>query len=133
RARSIDRTPGTRQRIARIHLEEGDLEKGYAIITELASELDKSGTPQSLLIEEIADVMIKNGNHDLAADYLAPHLEAFPANYRMRYLRAVALEENGDFDKAIEAFLELMTWKVPENESDSLWSSLTPAERDLWE
>jgi len=129
-AAGLDRTSGTLQRIARIHLESGDPTKGYAILTEIAADLDKGATPQELLVEEMGDIMIGNGTPEVAVTYLAPYLEAFPSNYRLRYLRAVALEEVGNYEEAAEAFLHLLSWPVPENDVDTLMASLPPGERE---
>ena len=102
-----DKSGKTLQRMARIEIKHGDPEKGYQMLTEVASKNPNQVDPK--IVEEIADLMIGNYDHEIVVPYLDKYISVFPKNYRLKYLRAIGLEENGDTDKAIDAFLALLS------------------------
>ena len=127
---ALDRTRVTRQRIAQIEIEFGDPANGFRQLTELAAELEKPGVSFTDTIEDIAGFLIANGNPATAADYLESYFESYPDNYRLHYLRAVALEEAGNERDAVDAFLALLDWRTESNPPKL--ASLDRATRERW-
>lgn len=104
RAAKIDNTNRTRERIARLHLEYGEPEDGYAILYELAG--GEESDPRA--IESIADAMCSMDEWDRAVEFLRGRLDDHPHDYRLRYLYGVALEEMGEVAQAADVFVDLL-------------------------
>jgi predicted Zn-dependent protease len=104
RAAPLDRTNRTREHIARLHLEYGDPEDGYAILYELAGGEDSD--PRA--IEAIADAMCGMDEWERAAEFLGQRIAQHPDDYRLRYLYGTALEEIGQISAAADVFVELL-------------------------
>ncbi|MEM6917220.1 MAG: tetratricopeptide repeat protein, partial [Verrucomicrobiota bacterium] len=107
----IDKTPRTRLQMARIEIEFGDSASGYASLTKLATEIANPDETLDLIVEEIGDSMIRNGDYELAVQYVESYFDEFPENYRLRYLKAVALEELESLEEAVVEFAELLRWE----------------------
>lgn len=103
RAVPLDKTNRTREQIAQLNLRYGDEEVGFSQLLELANE---TSDPRSL--ETAADTLCGMRDWERAAQFLQSRLVDHPQDYRLRYLAAVALEEAGDNDAALELFLELL-------------------------
>ncbi len=104
RAATLDKTSRTRQRIARLHLRYGNTEDGYAILYELTG--GKDADPRE--IEAVADAIAGVGDWQQVGEYLADQVDAHPEDYRLRYLYAIAQEEELQSQGAIEEFLKIM-------------------------
>ncbi len=104
-AASLDSTPATRQKIASLMISNGDEEAGYRLMFELAGV----ATANARAIETMADTLCENGQWDRAIELLTPLLPRFPKDYRLHYLHAVALEEEGRQGEAIGAFVHLLS------------------------
>ncbi|QDT71705.1 Tetratricopeptide repeat protein [Lacipirellula limnantheis] len=104
RAAPLDKTNRTKERIARIHLNNGNSEEGFAILFELAGR--EKGDPRTL--ETIADAMCGIQEWERAADFLASRVNDQPGDYRLRYLAGVTAEEAGRTNDAIAQFMLLL-------------------------
>lgn len=104
-AATLDSSPATRQKIAALMIENGDEEAGYRLIFELAGV----STASARAIESMADTLCEHGQWHRAISLLDPLLPRFPKDYRLHYLKAVALEEEGRQEEAIAAFVHLMS------------------------
>jgi tetratricopeptide (TPR) repeat protein len=103
-AAQLDKTTKTRERIARLHLDQGDEDTGYRMLYELAG--GESMDVRS--IEQMADAICENGSWERAVSFMEPFLAKYPKDYRLHYLHAVALEETSRQPQALSAFLRLM-------------------------
>ncbi len=92
----------TRQQIALLHLRYGDQEVGYQKLVEGFGQLTADE------IERIADAMMARQNWDLALRLLDEQRAAFPDDWRLAYQHGVVLEEEGQLDRAADAFLEAL-------------------------
>ena len=110
RAAELDTTDRTRRKIAQLHLNYGDEEKGFALLYDLAGAGD--GDPRT--VETIADAIVATGDWEQAAEFLAQRIDAFADDYRLRYLYGVTLEESGRIEAAVDQFQWLL------NEQDEL-------------
>ncbi|WP_184204770.1 tetratricopeptide repeat protein [Prosthecobacter dejongeii] len=104
-AASLDSTPTTRQKIASLMISNGDEEAGYRLMFELAGV----ATADARAIETMADTLCEHGQWERAIELLTPLLPRFPKDYRLHYLHAVALEEEGRQGEAIGAFVHLLS------------------------
>lgn len=104
RAAKLDKTTGTQEKIARLYLNYGDVEKGYAILYEAAG----NQTTDARSAEAIAKAMIGVQDWRRAAEFLDSKLSQYPDDYRLRYLSAIAHEEEGEQAEAVESFLALL-------------------------
>ncbi len=103
-AARLDKTTRTRERLARLQIEKGDPDTGYRILSELAG----SSTMDAREIEQIANVIASKDDWERAVLFLDPLLEKHPADYRLHYLHAVALEEAGREPAAVQAFMRVL-------------------------
>ncbi|MEM6277831.1 MAG: tetratricopeptide repeat protein [Verrucomicrobiota bacterium] len=110
KAARLDQTPRTKLQMARVEIEFGDATRGYEALTALAQEISNPDETLDLIVEEIADSMMRNGEFEMAIRYLEGYFEEFPDNYRLRYLQAIALEEEAQIENAVEAFSSLLAW-----------------------
>jgi predicted Zn-dependent protease len=100
----LDKTTKTRERIARLQLDQGDEDTGYRMLYELAGG-DKMDARS---LEQMADAICENGAWERAVAFMEPLLPKHPKDYRLHYLYAVALEEAGRDEDAASAFVRLM-------------------------
>ncbi|SKA86348.1 hypothetical protein SAMN02745166_01285 [Prosthecobacter debontii] len=103
-AASLDSTNATKSKMASLLIETGDEEAGYQLMFELMN----TDQADARVIEKTADTLAANGRWDLTISFLTPLLERFPNDYRLHYLHAVALEEDGQQTKAITAFIHML-------------------------
>lgn len=103
RAVPLDKTNKSREQIAQLHLRYGDEEIGFSQLMQLASE---NSDPRSL--ELAADTLCGMQDWDRARRFLQERIADHPGDYRLRYLLAVALEEAGETDAAVEQFVTLL-------------------------
>ncbi len=106
-ATSLDKTEKTRQKMARLHIQYGNEQDGYRILFELA---------QAQLIdprnaETLVNSMITARDWAMALEFLEGLLPQHPEDYRLHYLYAVALEEEGREAQAVQQFLRLLDMK----------------------
>lgn len=95
------------QMIASIHIEHGDENLGYRQLFELAggTKID----PDDAVT--MAKSMTAKQDWARTAAFLEPVVRAHPLDYRLGYLHAVALEEDGRVDEARQQFVRLLTQK----------------------
>ncbi|MEK6248190.1 MAG: tetratricopeptide repeat protein, partial [Planctomycetales bacterium] len=104
RAAKLDKTTRSREKMARLHLNNGNLDDGYEILYELAGT--KTSNPRTA--ESIADAMMSAQDWETSIAFLSDSVSQFPDDYRLRYLQAIALEEEDRTDEAIAGFLEML-------------------------
>lgn len=117
-AAALDKTNATRQKIAQLMIESGDDEAGYRLLFELAG----GAQADARALEKMADTMCEHGDWARAIRFLEPLLPNFPGDYRLRYLHATALEEEGREQEAAAAFIELLGIHVEMPEVSALQS-----------
>ena len=107
RVATRDKGQRTAQMIASIHIEYGDENLGYRQLYELAggSKID----PDDAVT--MAKSMTARQDWARAAAFLEPVVRAHPLDYRIGYLHAVSLEEDGRSDEARQHFVRLLTQK----------------------
>ncbi|WP_395742619.1 hypothetical protein [Prosthecobacter sp.] len=103
-AAQLDKTNATRQKIARLMIATGDEDAGYRLMFEIAG--GSSGDARTL--EQMADSLCEQGEWERAIKLLEPVLPLHPADYRLHYLHAVALEESDHRPAAVNAFMHLL-------------------------
>ena len=104
--RLAGRSKGARvqQMIASIEIEYGDANTGYRMLYELAGGAQMDADDALTL----AKSMTAHQDWKRVASFLEPLLRRFPEDYRLGYLQAVALEEEGKTDAAMALFIRLM-------------------------
>ena len=110
-ALSLDKTDGTARRIAMLHMRYGEEDEGYRRFMELGGgeKMDADA------VLGLADAMIARSGWERSLEFLETHRDRFPDDYRIGYLRAVALEEFGEDEGAIAAFVDLLGREVEIN------------------
>jgi tetratricopeptide (TPR) repeat protein len=91
------------KKLAGFYFRGGEEDKGFALI---ANDAGATMTPQS--IKSTALVMFNAGRYEKTVDFLQKFVAKFPDNYELRYLYAVALEEAGRKEGAVQAFFGLL-------------------------
>lgn len=129
RALPYDDTQKTRRKIALLHIQQGNEEEGYRLLADLAGgpQMDRRDA------EALADTMCAGRNWALAVEFLEGFLDPFPGDYRLRYLYAVALEEEGRDLEAMDAFVALLslTAEIPGHTGQPLASPWAGTGLDL--
>jgi tetratricopeptide (TPR) repeat protein len=92
------------QMIASIEIEYGDANTGYRMLYELAGGAQMDVDDMLTL----AKSMTAQQDWKRVSTFLEPLLRRFPDDYRLGYLQAVALEEEGRTDTAASLFMRLM-------------------------
>ena len=100
----LEKSNRVKQRMAQLHFSAGDEQKGFAILQEIAGGPNADGKS----MEQLAQAILGTGDWASGAEFLAPAVAKFPDNYRLAYLHAVALEEDGQDLAAVRAFTELL-------------------------
>ncbi|MDF1751794.1 MAG: tetratricopeptide repeat protein [Verrucomicrobiales bacterium] len=101
----LDKSEGTKRRIALIHLRYGDEEEGYRKFSEL-----RGGDSMDVdSVISLADAMISRNGWERGRQFLSQHVERFPDDFRVPYLYAITLEESNEQDLATEVFLNLLS------------------------
>jgi tetratricopeptide (TPR) repeat protein len=124
KAIELDPTDKTRQLLARLHLQYGDEAEGYRILFDLSGGTGMNARE----VEAMVDTMMSVQNWDMALRFLEDLLPQHPRDYKLHYLHAVALEEDGRDQEALDAFITLLSLKeeIPGNTSQptaSPWAS----------
>ena len=103
-AAKLDKTSKTREQIARLQIDSGDADAGYRMLFEVAGgdQMDARG------IEQMADTIAEKGEWGRVITFLEPLLPKHPKDYRLHYLNAIALEEEGRDREAVRIFLLLL-------------------------
>lgn len=107
RAAALDPTTDTRRRIARLHLLWGDQELGWRQLFELAGG-DEMDADEVL---GMGDSLVAMADWLRVSEFLSPHLDRFPKDFRLVYLNGVALFEAGEIEAARDHFLRLLDWE----------------------
>ncbi len=104
RIASSDTTQGTRTLMALMQLRNGESDKGYEALAQLAggSAMDARDA------EMIADAMAGSGDWERMIAFLLPFVSKAPNDYRIGYQFAVALEEAGRDADAIREFARVV-------------------------
>jgi tetratricopeptide (TPR) repeat protein len=99
-----DKAGRVRQMIASIEIEYGDANTGYRMLYELAggAQMDVDD------VLNFTKSMTAQQDWKRVSSFLEPQLRRFPEDYRLAYLQAVALEEDGRTDTAASLFMRLM-------------------------
>jgi len=127
-ATTLDRTSRTQQKMAGLHIRYGNEQDGYRILFDLA------GTEQidTRAAETMVNAMIGAQDWAMALEFLERLVAKHTQDYRLGYLYAVALEEEGRASEAAEQFLRLLDWEWPVNVTASPaqpqtapWANLT--------
>ncbi|WP_294396713.1 hypothetical protein [Prosthecobacter sp.] len=92
------------QMIASIEIEYGDANTGYRMLYELAGGAQMDADDALTLAKSMTALQ----DWKRVISFLEPLLRRFPQDYRLGYLQAVALEEEGRTDAAISMFIQLM-------------------------
>ncbi|MCF6312041.1 MAG: tetratricopeptide repeat protein [Verrucomicrobiales bacterium] len=112
-AMEFDQSGRTHKRLARLYFLTADYEKGFEVMqqaqTRKGSGKDAIAEPE--LLEEVYNSIIQAGEWERAADFLKRFLVDRPQDYRLQYLYAVALEEGEQYQMAMEAFVNLLSYK----------------------
>ncbi len=119
RAAGLDKSTGTKEQIARLHLNNGEFDRGYAILDELAN----GTTADARSVEGIALAMAGVQDWDRLAEFLGRKILTYPDDFRLRYLLAVAHEEASQSADAQREFLELIS---PQKEIPGLPAGQVP-------
>ena len=106
-AEKLDSTTKTRQKIARLYLEFGEPQKGFAILLEIAGGTKADARE----IEKIVDAIYGTGEHEEALRFILPQIERFPEDYRLAYQLGAIQEELGLIDEAAQSFLSVLKMK----------------------
>lgn len=92
------------QMIAAIHIEYGNADTGYRMLYELAGGAQMDADDAFALAKSMTALQ----DWKRVISFLEPLLRRFPEDYRLAYLQAVALEEEGKADAAVSLFVQLM-------------------------
>lgn len=107
RAAAVDGTTRSRQMMAMLHLRWGDEKTGRSLLMELMG--GDNMAPKDAL--RIADGMMARGDWAEAAKFLEPFAGRHPQDYRLAYVRAVALSEDSQAEEALKGFFEVLSAK----------------------
>lgn len=100
----LDKTDQTRQKIARLHIEYGNRETGYAMLRELLGE----GISDPRVLERMADSLCAAQEWDRVIELLRDRISEHPNDHRLGYLLGIAYEELGQTSEAIARFVLLL-------------------------
>jgi tetratricopeptide (TPR) repeat protein len=108
-AAALDRTSRTRHKMARLHIQYGNEQDGYRILFGLAEaeQIDARAA------ETMVNAMIGAQDWAMALDLLNRLVAKHAQDYRLRYLYAVVLEEEGRSSEATQQFLNLLDREWP--------------------
>jgi tetratricopeptide (TPR) repeat protein len=103
-AAKLDKTNRTKLQIAKLHLEYGDRDVGFAMLRDAIGE--RIADPRAL--ERMVDSLCSMKEWEQAAELLAARISEHPRDYRLHYLLGVCYEESGHMPEAIEQFVSLL-------------------------
>lgn len=104
RAMPRDSTTQTRVKMARLYIRHGSPDEGFRLLSEAVA----GGKVDPRDAESIAASILSTGAWTDAARFLRPLVALYPKDYRLGYQYAVALEEAGSRQGALEAFINLL-------------------------
>ena len=104
RASLIDKTNKAKQKIARIYIEYGEAKEGLARLLDIAGGANSSARD----IEKIAVAIVDTSDWEQLRDFVGPHVERFPKDYRLGFLQAIANEELGFHEEARQQLYKLL-------------------------
>ena len=104
RASLIDKTNKAKQKIARIYIEYGEAKEGLARLLDIAGGANSSARD----IEKIAVAIVNTSDWEQLRDFVGPHMERFPKDYRLGFLQAIANEELGFHEEARQQLYKLL-------------------------
>ncbi|RBP46022.1 tetratricopeptide repeat protein [Roseimicrobium gellanilyticum] len=107
KAAALDTGWRTKQAIAMAHLRAGDDELGFRLLGDLMGGKDIE--PKDAL--RLVDAMMAREHWDKAIAFLTPLVDKHSEDYRLRYLRGIALFQNMDNAGAIAEFLRVAAAK----------------------
>jgi tetratricopeptide (TPR) repeat protein len=107
RALPLDQTKETKLKMARLHIENGQQDKGLSLLFDLAGA-QTMGADDALAI---ARTIATTKDWGAVIHFLERVLPAHPADYSLHYVSALALEEVGRTEEALEAFIDLLSMK----------------------
>ena len=105
KAAKLDKSDRTKEKMALIYMQYGEVERGYGMLVEIAGGLKSDARA----VEKIADAIIGAEDWELAKDFMQQHVVRFPDDYRIQYLMAVIEEELEFFDPAKDTFVKLLS------------------------
>lgn len=107
RADKIDKTKNTKYKIANLLSVRGDQEKANQLLLDLSlgDNLDEG---QCLRISE---KLILNGEIKQAIELLNKAIHQLPKSYRLKFMRAIAYEEEDRIEESLAEFIQLLTIK----------------------
>ena len=122
-AMSLDTSNATKQKLARLYIQYGSEEEGYRLLFDIAD----NASINPLDVQTTVQMLIAETNWDIAEAYLDEVLPKFPDDYRLHYLYAICLEENGNSREALEKFIQILEMKkeIPGNTAKSTLSQQT--------
>ncbi len=103
KAKKIDDSTKVKEQIAALKLRNGEEEEAYRELEMLAKE-----NMDADMILKLAEAIATRYDWERLNEFLEPWLVEFPKDYRLHYLRAIALEEAGETPAAVDAFLSLL-------------------------
>ncbi|MBP8304424.1 MAG: tetratricopeptide repeat protein [Phycisphaerae bacterium] len=104
RAMPRDSTTQTRVKMARLYIRHGSPDEGFRLLSEAVA----GGRVDPRDAESIAASILSTGAWTDAARFLRPLVAQYPQDYRLGYQHAVALEEAGSRQGALEAHINLL-------------------------
>ncbi|MBN1974102.1 MAG: hypothetical protein JW787_10720 [Sedimentisphaerales bacterium] len=119
----LDATASTKQKLARLYIQYGSEEQGFDILYGLSESANIN--PRDA--QTTAETMIAGTNFELAGKFLEEVLTQHPQDYKLAFLYAMCLEENGEYEQALENFFQILEIKqeIPGNTAQSLLSQRT--------
>lgn len=126
KAAALDTGWRTKQAIAMTQLRSGDEETGFRLLGDLmgGSEID----PKDAL--RLAEAMMARQHWDKAVAFLAPLVAKHPADYRLRYVKAIAQYQSTDASGAITELLQVAAAK---DEVEDVLKRAVPSLQSSWE
>ncbi|QIF02418.1 tetratricopeptide repeat protein [Roseimicrobium sp. ORNL1] len=126
KAAALDTGWRTKQAIAMTQLRSGDEETGFRLLGDLmgGSAID----PKDAL--RLAEAMMARQHWDKAVAFLTPLVAKHPADYRLRYVKAIAQYQSTDASGAITEFLQVAAAK---EEVEEVLKKALPSLQSSWE
>ena len=103
-AAKLDKTTRAREKIARLYIQYGESEEGFARMLEIAG--GENSTARD--VESIASAIIDTEDWEQTREFLLPQLTRFNNDYRLKFMLAVTNERLDLVADAQEGFFELM-------------------------
>ena len=98
-----DHTSDSKQKLAELHLKNGEFRVGLRLLADIPGE-----TNDPRRIEATAISLLRKTEWNLASTYLADLVPQHQGDWRLRYLQALALKEDGQDDQAFQIYRGLL-------------------------